>query len=150
MAEAIAAFGLAASIVSFIDFGSKILSAGYKLYKKRPGTRDNGEAQDLAQITESLQRVAVGITKSLEQVDSSHEVPQNELDLRDLAKRCGEVAEELLRAVNGLEVGSKSSKWYSFRTALKSVMAEGRIEALRQRLDQFRQEIVVHILTCFR
>ena len=31
MAEAIVAFGIAANIVQFIDFGSKVLSTGYRI-----------------------------------------------------------------------------------------------------------------------
>jgi hypothetical protein len=150
MAEAIVAFGLAAGIVQFIDFGSKILSYGYRLYKIKSGAKVLDGTQDFDLITQSLQRVARGIAEPLQQDNSTREFSQTELDLRELAKRCNEVAEELLGAMDRIEFRNKAGKWYSFRAALKSVLAEDKIEAMRQRLDKFRQEIVIHILACFR
>lgn len=153
MAEAIAALSLAANIVQFIDFGGKVLSGGFKLYKNRPGGTVLGEANDTKIITQSLQRLIEDLNQPIKQSDSPNgviELSQTEVDLRNLAAKCIEIANELLNAISKVELQGKGGKWDVFRAALKHVLAEGKIERIRQRLDRFRQEIIVHILACFR
>jgi hypothetical protein len=150
MAEAIAALSLAANIVQFIDFGTKVLSNGYSLYKSGPGRNVRGENQEIKIITESLNQLVQGLASSKASTNPSSGVSQTEINLSKLAAQCSDIASELLRAVGKLDVQGKAGKWDSFRAALKSVLAESKIEKIRQRLDKFRQEIVVHILACFR
>ena len=149
MAEAIVALGLAANIVQFIDFGGKVLSGGLRLYK----SGRLGEANDAKIITQSLQRLIEMLNQPLKPSGSANEVTklsQTEIDLRDLAAHCIDIANELLRAITKLELQGKRGKWDSLRAALKHVLADEKIEKMRQRLDNFRQEIIVHILACFR
>ncbi|KAE9370087.1 hypothetical protein N431DRAFT_411184 [Stipitochalara longipes BDJ] len=148
MAEAIGALSLAANIVQFIDFGGKVLSGSLKLHK-------NGwlsETNDTKIITKSLQQSIEMLNQPLKQSDSTSEVKisQTEADLRNLATHCIEIANELIRAITKVELQGKRGKWDSFQAALKHVLAEEKIEKIRQRLDNFRQEIIVHILACFR
>jgi hypothetical protein len=153
MAEAIAALSLAGNIVQFIDFGGKVLFGGLKLYKNRLGSNALGEMKDTKFITESLQRLIETLNQPLEESDPVNEgtkLSQTEIDLRDLAVNCSDIAKELLKAITKVELQGKRGKWDSLRSALKHVLAEGRIERIRQCLDNFRQEVIVHILACFR
>jgi hypothetical protein len=150
MAEAIAALGLAANIVQFIGFGTKVLSTGHSLYKSGSGKKFLDENQEIKIITQSLNQLVKGLTSSEASTNPSSSVSQTEINLRNLAAQCNDIASELLRAVGKLDIEGKSGRWDSFRTALKSVLAESKIEKIRQRLDKFRQEIIVHILACFR
>lgn len=107
MAEAIAALSLAANIVQFIDFGGKVLSCGFKLYKNGPGSTVLGEANDTKIITQSLQRLIEDLNQPLEQSDSTNEVielSQTEIDLRNLAAQCVDIANELLNAISKVEL----------------------------------------------
>ena len=59
MAEAVLAFGIAANVVQFIDFGSRILSEGYELYHSAQSNSQYNEsiesvASDLEELTKSL------------------------------------------------------------------------------------------------
>lgn len=153
MAEAVAALSLAANIVQFIDFGGRVLSGSLKLYNSGPGSNRLGLANDTKVITQSLQRFIEGLNQPLEQSNSANEGPelsQTEIDLRSLAAHCMDIANELLGAIKKVELQGKGGKWDSFRAALKHVLAEGKIEKIRQRLDAFRQEIIIHILACLR
>jgi hypothetical protein len=150
MAEAIAALSLAANIVQFIDFGTRVLSNGHSLYKSGSGRKVLDENQEIKIIAQSLNQLVQGLTSSEASTNPSSGVSQIEINLRKLAAQCSDIASELLRAVGKLDVQGKSGRWDSFRTALKSVLAESKIEKIRQRLDKFRQEIIVHILACFR
>ncbi|PMD28842.1 hypothetical protein L207DRAFT_574642 [Hyaloscypha variabilis F] len=153
MAEAIAALSLAGTIVQFIDFGGKVLFGGLKLYKNRLGSSALSEMKDTKIITESLQRLIEKLNQPLEESGPANEgskLSQTEIDLRDLAAHCSDIAKELLRAIAKVELQGKRGKWDSLRAALKHVLAEERIEKIRQRLDNFRQEVIMHILACFR
>jgi hypothetical protein len=153
MAEAIAALSLAGTIVQFIDFGSKVLFGGLKLYKNRLSSNALSEMKDTKIITESLQRFIETLNQPLEESDLVNEgakLSQTEIDLRDLAVNCSDIAQELLKAITKAELQGKRGKWDSLRAAFKHVLAEERIEKIRQRLDNFRQEVIVHILACFR
>lgn len=151
MAEAIAALSLAANVVQFIDFGSKVLATTYRL--RRCNMSDgsgSGQLQDLKIITNSLRHLINGFTTSLKLERLTEELSQTEQNLLTLTKHCCDISEELLQAVTKLEGSSKLGTWNSFCLALKSVWAEEKIEVMRQRLDRFRQEIVLHVLACFR
>jgi hypothetical protein len=150
MAESILFFGIAANVVQFVDFSSKVLSASYKLYKDEYGLNGLEETRELEVITKSLHKIIEGLESSLQQEDLKQKATQNELDLRELAKHCREIAEELLAAVGKLKVKGKPGKWNSFRAALKTLWDEDKIEAIQKRLDRFRQELVVHILVSLR
>lgn len=51
MAESILLFSIAANVVQFVDFSSKVLSAGYKLYKDEYGLNGLEETRELEVIT---------------------------------------------------------------------------------------------------
>jgi len=153
MAEAIAALSLAGTIVQFIDFGGKVLFGGLKLYQKRLGSNALSGMKDTKIITESLQRLIENLNQPLEESGPANEgskLSQTEIDLRNLAAHCSDIAKELLRAIAKVELQGKRGKWDSLRAALKHVLAEESIERIRQRLDNSRQEVIMHILACFR
>ena len=154
MAESILIFGIAANVVQFIDFGTKVLSAGYKAYKNEsiPGQVGSGEFRELEAITKMLHRLIRGLEASLQKQEESKETnaTQNDRDLRDLATQCREIAEELLAAVEKLKAQIKPGKWGNFRAALRSIWGDDKTEAIQKRLDRFRQELVLHILVSFR
>lgn len=147
MAEALAALSLASNIIQFIDFGGKVLATGYKLYKNSFGGSD---IQEIKYVTTGFQRLVEGFSNCLHEDTSAKKVSHVEADLRTLAKHCNDIAEELLAAVNKIDVQGRLGKWKSFRVALKSVLAEEKIEKIEVRLDKLRQQIILHILACFR
>jgi len=150
MTESILIFGVAANAMQFIDFGSKVLSASYRLYKTGTGDKGLEANRELEVITKSLQKLIEGLESSLREDESKQALTQNELAIRELASGCKDVAEELITAVQKLKIEGKSGKWNSFRTALKALWSEDKIDSIQQRLNKLRQELVVHILVSFR
>jgi hypothetical protein len=53
-------------------------------------------------------------------------------------------------ALEKLKGNAKRCKWKTFRSALKSVWRENKIEALQRRLGEFREELIIRILMSFR
>jgi hypothetical protein len=148
MAEIVAALSLASNIVQFIDFGSNVLAAGYRLHKNRSGGSDN--IPEIKYVTSAIQRLVKGFTECLPDDSAIGELSRTEVELRKLANQCSVLAEELLSAVSKIEVQGRLKKWNSFRAALKSVLAEEKIAKIQGRLDKFRQGLILHIIACFR
>ena len=144
MAEALVALGVAANIGSFIDFGCKILSEGYRLHKYRSSSKDEeleSVALDLQKLHDELQRPEKEIYQS---------PTPNDIQLQRLAKKCREVCLELLAALDIMKTVDSPGKWRSFRVALKTVWGESNIKSLQARLDEARQELIVRILMSLR
>ena len=150
MAEAILAFGLASNAIQFIDFGSKILSKTYHLYHSKAG----GQIEEcgLEVVTRDLQRVTESLQSSFadERKQSPKPLSQNEVQLQDLARRCQDSCSELVAALEELKVHGRSRRWNTFRAALKTVWSEDRIDSLQRNLDNYRQELIIHILLALR
>ena len=87
----------------------------------------------------------------------------------ELATQYNFVAEELFTVLESLKVrvkkqvrdGSSNSvwsswkkpvqaKWQNFRAVLKEAWKDDQIRALEEKLDKFRQQLVIHILVALR
>ena len=142
--------GLAANIIQFITFASKLLSEGHEIYKSATGvTAENEELElvvrDLSEISQSLQEATPSSpASSSSSSSSSYCAPE----INDLAPACQKVADELLSVVESLRVkegGTKHRRWHSFVQALRTVWKKEKITALRNRLDVIQKELVVRI-----
>jgi hypothetical protein len=112
--------GIAAAIVQFVDFGSKVVARTSEYHHSAHGAAV-GNAE-LEQISKDLVRLNEGLSKSLDDSNgSSAHVRSNEEELRMLCKNCQGVAKELLELLNRLKVNVGSSRWRSFQQAFLSV-----------------------------
>ena len=148
MAEAVLAFGIAANVIQFIDFSTKVLSMGYRLGKA--GHEGLQENQTTETIISDLHKVTQGLKSSLRQQEEKQRLTQSESDLQDLTEQCRDVALELLEILKKLKVQGNSRKWETFRVALKTVWEEDKIERLQKRVDGFRQQVIIRLLVSFR
>jgi hypothetical protein len=143
MAEAIAAFSLAANVLQFVDFGSRLVGTLWSYYKSnRKGTR---QGPDLLSISADLQHILQGF-----------QLPDNgtyeDVGLVQLARECEAVAEEmqdLLQSVFHHEAGSMGKR-EALLVAFKMMLKEDDLRSLQDRLNQFRHQLVVHLLASLR
>jgi len=140
------ALGVAGNIVQFLDFGSKLVSKGREIYSSADGSSiTNVEleiiSQDLHEITDSL-----ASTPPFNSIQISN---LGDDEMRRLATSCKTVAEQLLGVVRDLKVDEtcKHRRWKSFRQALKSVWKDGDIQSLQDRLDGFRGQLTIRLIT---
>lgn len=136
------ALGLAANVVQFIDFGTKLISESHEIYKSTTGTSTG--MVELETIYTDLNNFA----KGLQTPDhSSNRTPEDE-SLRQLAASCLTVADELLAIVSALKVDAKSHhrKWRSVRHAIKVTWKQGDIDNLQKRLADFRGQLTIRLL----
>ena len=140
MAEVIAFFGLAANVMQFLEFGSKIVSVNH---------RAGQQYLALDIIATDLERVTHDLEVSI-QAKPSDDASQSDLMLQQLATQCRDVCLELLQVLNKLQVHDGRGKWKSFYKALASVWSERQINGLHKKLDSFRQQLILHLLMALR
>lgn len=148
MAEAVAAFGVAANVVAFVDFGTKVFAAGFSLRKSAHGALDNNETHE--QVTKDLSKLITDLRKSIAASSAPRQLTTNEIELLELAKQCNAAATKLLEALEKLKVQGKRGKWNCFKAALKSVWKDSEIEDMQTSIDRIKQQLILRILASFR
>ena len=145
MAEALIAVGLASNILQFIDVGSKLVSNVWTIF--------TSGREGLATLLD-VQKV----TKDLEQILRDFKIPKDAnvcLDssdngLQQLVGSCEHLAIELLESLKKFDLPEKSRKRDNLKAALRLIWKEEELKSLQSRLDGYRQEIVLHLLTLIR
>ena len=146
MVEAVAALGVAANVVQFIDFSGRILSESHRLHRSKRANPSKNE--ELESIALDLQKLHSELQCS---ENETYQAPtSNDIQLQRLAEQCRDVCLELLAALEKLKTVDPAGKWRSFRVALKTVWGESKIKSLQVRLNEARQELIVRILMSFR
>lgn len=150
MAEGLAAVGLAGNIIQFISFSSGLVSKTREIHQSTSGV--SNELVDLDSVSNSLKSLTKPfLIKNL--VANSHVIKVHvSPQLRQIAERCSDAADELLEATVTLKHRGKSSnqaptKWQSFRKALKCIWKKEQIEALKMRLQLLRDQVSLHLVS---
>jgi hypothetical protein len=144
--DALSAVSLAASIVQFVDFSSKIVSKGYHLHRSAEGVLP--ENARLAYVIADL--------KDLNTKLQCHErlgcLTRDEQALEDLSSQCSALATELLGRLEKLKVEQnvKNRKWKSFRQALKIVWGKEALDQMAATLSDYRSQLELHVLLSLR
>lgn len=137
MLDPITALGIAGNVVQFIDFGLKATSKAREIHSDGKGM--TAENADLEVVSKDLVALSAQLYAS---VGSSDETEA----LEELCGRCAKTAGELLSALQKFTVTGKKTKWKSTRKALKSLWGRERVEEMKKRLLDFREELKLHFL----
>jgi hypothetical protein len=144
MAEAIAAFSLAANVIQFIDFGSRVAANFYGYHKA--GSKSRDDASDLDIINRDLAQVLRNLQVSAP--DSSI----NETGLGRLAQECQKCAQQLDKKLRPMlkarlqQLGKRGAVMAAFKAAWK----EDEMRSLQEQLDNFRSQLTLHLLASLR
>ncbi|KAF2007974.1 hypothetical protein P154DRAFT_12837 [Amniculicola lignicola CBS 123094] len=121
--EALVALGLASNVVQFVDFASKIVSRGVKIYREKPGTDKDPEGSSLEQITKALEGHNRNLVKALDEQSNSTSgaalASPAEQDLVQICVECQKIILKLLDLLEKLKT-SKPTAWNSLVAALKT------------------------------
>lgn len=141
------ALSLAANVVQFVDFASKIVSKGRRIYLSENGALPKN--LELEVVTNDLLRLAQSLRND---GLSTGTLNNEEKSLQTMSDECSKIAEELLRRLEKLKVKSdaKQRGWKSLRQALKSVWNKEELDELSERLLQFRDQLQFHTLVSMK
>ncbi|OCL11351.1 hypothetical protein AOQ84DRAFT_229496 [Glonium stellatum] len=144
------ALSVAAAVVQFVDFSSKIISKGYRICRSCNGDicelKENKEGIN---ISENLADLSKRLSESLDPQKLGRE-PTVTKDIHGLSRDCNGIAKEMFSALVKLKNESKHKKWNSFQEALSTMWSEKQIQALQKRFETFRQQLIVNILISLR
>src|ERR1700753_1273021 len=129
MAEAVAAFGLAASVVQFIDFGSNFVSIAWNIY--RHGQAGDGWLLDLQTNTKYLKEI---VDKLQPSAAEDHPVTREYNGLFELSEQCQLLALEMLASLSTIMVSNKGRKRDAIKQAFRVLWKEDKIKSVQARL----------------
>ncbi|TPX09867.1 uncharacterized protein E0L32_008889 [Thyridium curvatum] len=139
---------VAAAVIQFVEFSSGLIAKGIAIHSSATGLAVDHD--ELRTITDSLSHSSDEITHSLAEQHGRRKLTANERDLEKIATGCQAVAGELLDVLASLASKGPRTRWRSFRHALRAAWSEGKVQSLENRLDRFRQQIMVSVLSSLR
>jgi hypothetical protein len=141
MAEAIAAFGLAANIIQFIDSGRNLISTIWNIYRK--GRDGLGEDFDSERTTKDLELVLASLRPDTTTEDNKSET---EISFEKLAEECQTLANELLQKLLQITAVEQGHKRDALKTAFRLIWKEDEIKSHQQRLEGYKHQLNLHFL----
>jgi len=141
MLDPITALGVAGNIVQFIDFGLKATSKAREIHRNDKGM--TVEHADLQLVTKDLVALSAQLYAT---VGLSGQTEA----LEELCGKCAKTSIELLSALQTFTVTGAKSKWKSTRKALKSLWGREKVEEIKKRLLEFREQLKFHFLVRLR
>ena len=138
--DPISALSLSAAILQFVDFGSKIVVATYKIYRSADGTTN--ENVELAELTTALHEFQTRLATP-RSYSANQDADQKALE--ELAARCRDIATELLHLLEDLKVKVKDEgfrhTWESLRQGCRTEWKKGKIA----RYEKLLRDIAVQL-----
>lgn len=147
--EALAAVGLASSILQFIDFGATLISESREIYQSVSGITK--EFEGLQAVCDHVSRISAELAPTSVAGSSAvsrpggHKPIKAEDDLFILARKCHKTADSLHSRLRGLSIGSSSShsKLSSLKQALKNSLGKSGVKELSKTLDGYRNDLML-------
>ena len=146
--EALAAVGLASNIAQFIDFSCKIFETSKAVHRSSDGRSQAHE--DIIVISQHLRSLCAGLVKSRNESKVGTKNISHDDALYALAEKCEKAANALMVAIENLKAKNPQSRRSSFHAALKTIWSAEEIDAMMERLKQYRSEIIIHLETLQR
>jgi hypothetical protein len=142
---ALDALSLAATIVQFVDFASKLVSKGYHVYRSVDGALPQN--LEMEAVAKDLSHLAVRL-RSHKSLGNPSALTEGERAPEALTEKCNEIATTLLGRLDRLKVKKEERHrgWKSVRQALKSVWNKKELDDLAQKLSSYRDQLQFSIL----
>lgn len=143
------ALSLAATVVQFVDFSTKVISKGNALWKSYDGSLS--ENSELECVTLRFQNLTKNLRAQARQTGPTHNA-NGDQSLENICESCIDIAEELCSRLNQLKVSPShpQRRWKSIRQALKSVWSKEKLQELEGRLARFKDDLNLHIIVALK
>tara|TARA_R110002003_G_scaffold502_9_gene20108 strand:- start:436 stop:912 length:477 start_codon:yes stop_codon:yes gene_type:complete len=148
MLDPLTALGIAANVVQFIDFTIRIIAKSNDIYQSASGSLI--EHDDMNKVTLDLSALSTKLRDSVAVTAPNAGLTLDEQALHDLSKGCLETSQELTKALQRLQNNGKTSRFRSFRQALKTVWSKDDIKELERRVGMYKEELTFRIVVGLR
>ncbi|KAI0546719.1 hypothetical protein F4679DRAFT_587244 [Xylaria curta] len=133
--EALTTIQIISSIVQLVEFGSKCVAKGVKIYQSNDGVLDENAAIEIA---------ATHLTTLNNEVKNAA-FSTSDQQLQDICSKVTEASSELLGVLECLKVQGTKTKWKSMRKAIQSILGKAKVKELEDKLGRFRDELNLQI-----
>ncbi|KAI0861467.1 hypothetical protein F4860DRAFT_171896 [Xylaria cubensis] len=143
--DPVSALNLASSIVTFVDFAAKLISATTVIFRSKEGA--STENLGIENVYAKLENLSTHLGNSTcSQKSSASSQLGDVLALQELSVACKQDCRELINALQALKVrGNKFRFWRSARAAFKAELGRQKIAAIEGRLERTQKVISLHI-----
>jgi hypothetical protein len=147
--DPLSAISLAGNIVQFVEFGVKLLSGAYDLYRSPTGTLAVNDQIELT--TNDLNVLITKLRSSFysdtlpDAVNKDNEVQRD--SFRRICDEAAEVAKELMMGLNKFKLGDGNHrKIRSIQQIVRTIWKEKEKTDLLKRLESFKQALETRVL----
>jgi hypothetical protein len=146
---------LAGTVVQFVDFSRKLISAGGQLYEDSElevhakAVAAAKEIQDYASTAaRELQDYRIKLQQGFQPSGTSLGLTEDEALLESLCRGCNEAADTLIKRLDKLKLpeNGKNRAWKSMEKALLSVWSKKDMDLMMKKLLDYRQSIHSRVL----
>jgi len=150
--DPLSAFSVAAAVVQFVDFGTRVLSDARHIYQSSSG--QTSVNLELSTVADDLSRLIDDVESKAEKAKPQNTAGSNglndseEIFLR-LCRECKEISGKLQHSLEKLRASGANKIDLAVKSVLlsvKGVMAENDIETLKDRLSQIREQMKFAVL----
>jgi hypothetical protein len=145
MAEAAAALSLAANILQMVEYGFGFVATAWKIWQSgQEGVAALANLEILSQNLNGVsQRLQVDLPSSQAEEASSH-------GMFHLAAECTKATQEMLGTLENIGSPSRGRKREAVKAAFRIAWKMDDIKALRDRLEGFRNQLTLNLVTSLR
>ncbi|KAI1881711.1 hypothetical protein JX265_000537 [Neoarthrinium moseri] len=135
--DPISAIGVASSILTFVEFSSKLINGIYEVAGSADGTTEENVhiatvIQDLENVTDAIEVDFKGSSK-------------HEKELVKLANKCAAMSRDLQKILKSIKVKHGNASWQTIKAAWKSVTRKDKIQSLEKRISMYRSELILRL-----
>ncbi|KAI0472308.1 hypothetical protein F4859DRAFT_504944 [Xylaria cf. heliscus] len=139
--DPVSALGIASSVITFVDFASKLTEATTVIFRSKEGA--STENLVLENIYAKLEELSARLASSTcpPQLLSSSQL-EDVLALQDLSVTCRQDCREMIDALQALKVrGQKNRLWRSVKAAFKAELGRQKLAAIEGRLERTQRAV---------
>jgi len=149
--DPLTALSVAGTVVQFVDFSCKLISASRQLYTKSE-LDVHGQA---ASATNDILDYTIKLRRTLRAPGGSAILTEDELLLESICKGCDDLARDLLVRLDKLKVPQKNKKgkaiiWSTLTAAFQSMWTGEDLLAIQDRLKEYRRQIDSRVIRSLR
>lgn len=164
--DPVSALGLTANVLQFVEFTGKLISKGAEYYQSSDGAllghaELNAAAENLASLARKINestKLPIFFPKGPEPLNRTERENYRadkrfymiDKGLLDASRHCYDISLEMNAALTALKIPDNPTRWDCFRQALRSVWSEEKINGISRRLDQARDQLMIHLLVDLR
>lgn len=150
--EPLSAISLAGTVLSFVDFASKLIGKASEIYESANGITDDEDSLDV--VYERLSECSSKLAVSRFNIYTGNEAwAQHHGAIRALAESCDGDCNEMLTIIEKLKDsrrtqdsdGAAKRRWKSFQGALKSMLESKNLRGLERRLQRVQSTLTLHL-----